>query len=65
MPRSSRLATDSGFILQYVEMAAQGQILMANLDVAVNTSTLLSDAQRARVMAIDSDKTTRFAVAKP
>lgn len=54
-----------GFYLAGMLMAAQGQILMANLDVAVNTSTLLSDAQRARVMGIDADKTTRFAVAKP
>lgn len=53
-----------GFFFSGVLIAAQGQILMANLDVAVNSSNLLSEAQRARIMGIDSDKTTRFILDK-
>ncbi|MEY2507387.1 MAG: hypothetical protein QOH01_1716 [Verrucomicrobiota bacterium] len=53
-----------GFFLSGILVAAQGQILMASLDVAVNSSNVLSEAQRARVMGIDSDKTTRFVVNK-
>jgi protein-S-isoprenylcysteine O-methyltransferase Ste14 len=51
-----------GFFFAGMLVATQGQTLMANLDVAVNSSNLLSDAQRARVMGIDSDKATRFIV---
>lgn len=51
-----------GFFFSGLLVAAQGQILSANLDVAVNSSNLLSEAQRARVMGIDSDKATRFIV---
>jgi hypothetical protein len=54
-----------GFYLSGMLVAASGQILMANLDVAVNTSTFLSDLHRARVMSIDSDKTRRFVLTKP
>ena len=53
-----------GFFLSGMLVAAQGQVLMANLDVAVNSSSLLSDAQRNRIMGIDSDKTTRFIVGR-
>lgn len=42
------------FFLFGTLMAAQGQILMATLDTAVNTSSLLSDTERARLITIST-----------
>jgi hypothetical protein len=41
-------------------IAAQGQILLASLDVAVCTSPFLSDEQRAKVMSLAKTEKIRY-----
>jgi hypothetical protein len=48
------------FYLSGMLVGAQGQILKATLDTAVNTSPSLTEIQRARIMSIDQNRNMRF-----
>ncbi len=43
-----------------IHVSAQGQLLLANIDTAVNSSPMLTNEQRARVMSIDGNLKYRF-----
>ena len=45
------LATGSSFNSKGVGIAAQGQLMLASLDTAVNTSPFLEDGQKAQILA--------------
>ena len=48
----SGIITATIFFLLGILVAAQGQILKASLDSAVNTSPFLADDQRAKIMSV-------------
>lgn len=49
-------AFGAGFFVLGVMISAQGQIMMATLDAAVNSSPFLDDMQRAKIMSLSAKK---------